>query len=562
MELKSLVLFLTLFLLNPSKYCNGKLLKHHSRIVNISRVPTLPNPSFVSLNRSKKAEPNTPPQLTEYRLNKNVVLSKLLDKRNQKLALVASGTVVFAVTCYKFVSKILNYYLYERYAVKNSPGIVNTIGHVLLKNTPYVPSKTFMDKAFKPVLMVLENTPFLRGLVRPGMERVSTSSVIQNDTIVLVYIYDELIHQQSKKYGFDYMSVVMSKYESLKKSGKKVELVLVNLSNKWDMSYDTFKGLPCYSVPFGNKNLKHKIANMLGPNSIPTLFLLDSQGNVISDNCLYLLYKWSNNFPWPNVKFMDYLPDKLYNSSNEPVPKSSLYGKIVGVYLDSGNPEVSQKLRTKLKELYEFMNKATDGNFELVTLKYCTKRNEFDDFLKGNHPSWLNLGFDEVTTSVLLVNTFGMNEFVSNVVLLDQQGDVYTKFGMFALDKNLHQSLLNGLLKGAVRVKDGELAHCHLMNRPIIVVLADKKDPKGLEDLTTELNKAFLAHKRKRRGQEFEFLVLNEKKPCEQTRKFLRLDDKTLMIAVSPFNKLLKFKGGELNETSVLKFIDDYYNSF
>lgn len=198
MELRSFIFLLTLFLLNPIQHCNGKLLNHDSRIVKISRLPTLPNSSFVSFNRSKKAEPNTPPQITEYKINKNVVLSKLVDRRNQKLALVASGTVLFAATCYKLVSKIVNHYLYDRYVVKNSPGIVNTIGHVLLTNTPDVPSKTFMDKVFKPILKVLEKTPFLRGMIRPGMKRVSTASVIKDDTIVLVYIYDEFIHQQSK----------------------------------------------------------------------------------------------------------------------------------------------------------------------------------------------------------------------------------------------------------------------------------------------------------------------------------------------------------------------------
>ncbi|UKK02614.2 protein-disulfide reductase [Theileria orientalis] len=532
MAAKLSFIFATLFFLTYTASSQAKISRvgTTTRVVPIYQVAS--KDAFIRLNRKKTTESSTPTELKECNTKHNVVLSKLLDKKYKKLVLVATGSVVFTLTCYKFVSKLVDYLLYSRYVTKPYPKVADTVGHVLLANTKDSPSATFIDKVVNPVSNLFKKVPLLRGFVRPGMRRVSTASVVDKDTYVVLYFTNDGINERYKMMGVDPSSMLKKSYEALKRNGKKVVIVLVDLSKNFDSSYDFFKGTPYYAVPFGDLRRKRNLQTLFNLIYVPSVVVLDSEGNLVNDRCLNLFYDRINEFPWRNFRFLDVLPDYLVDGDNQPVHKSTLEGKFMGVFLFSGNPDSDKVLKKNLRDMYEYMDKVTEGNFRVLTLNF-DKEGQLKSDTEGINPEWLTVNKTDqsyVSAMIEFLNLGLLNRFV----LLDSEGREYVS-NVNIFNERFYEPIWKEYSRGASRVKGDNMSFAHVLKRPILFVLGDGEDEKALDNLELELNKALAVHESRRTGAKFEILLLRDPKKCETFRKHLKLDKKTKMVSVQVF---------------------------
>nr|PVC54647.1 hypothetical protein MACL_00001155 [Theileria orientalis] len=533
MEAKVSYIFATLFLLTYTVSSQAKISRvgTSTRVIPIYQVPN--KDAFIRLNRKKTTESSKPTELKECNTKKNLVLSKLLDKKYRKLVLVATGSVVFTLTCYKFVSKLVNYLLYSRYVTRPYPKVADTVGHVLLANTKDRPSATFMDKVVNPVARLFEKMPLLKGFVRPGMRRVSTSSVVDKDTYVVIYFINDTINERYKMMGLDPSSMLKKSYEALKRNGKKVAIVLVDMSKNFDASYEFFKGKPYYAVPFGDLRRKRNLQTLFNLIYVPSVVVLDSEGNLVKDRCLNLFYDRINEFPWRNFRFLDVLPDYLVDGANQPVHKSTLEGKFIGVFLFTGNPDWDKVFRKNLSNMYEYMDKVTEGNFRVVTLDF-DKEGQLKSDSEGANPEWLTVNKSDQSHASAMIEFLNLG-MLNRFVLLDSEGREYVS-NVNIYEERFYEPIWKEYSRGASRVKGDSMSFSHVLKRPILFVLGDGEDEKALDSLELDLNKALAVHEDRRTGAKFEILLLRDPKKCKAFRKHLKLDKQTKMVSVQSVN--------------------------
>jgi len=108
--------------------------------------------------------------------------------------------------------------------------------------------------------------------------RVSTSQLGQADCIGLYFS----AHWCPPCRGFT--PRLAGIYNQVKAAGKKFEVVFVS-SDRDQSGFDEYYGeMPWLALPFADRDQKNKLSSKFGVSGIPTLVLMDSDGNVITDN--------------------------------------------------------------------------------------------------------------------------------------------------------------------------------------------------------------------------------------------------------------------------------------
>jgi len=135
----------------------------------------------------------------------------------------------------------------------------------------------------------------LSGKLLKGEEEVDFSKAIQ-DTVVGLYFS---AHWCPPCRGFT--PQLIETYETIRKAGKKFEMIFVSSDRSVDSFKDYFGTMPWYSIPYEDNEKKKDLSQHFGIEGIPTLVFLDENLEVISSNGRGIISKDKNgdNFPWP-----------------------------------------------------------------------------------------------------------------------------------------------------------------------------------------------------------------------------------------------------------------------
>jgi len=109
-------------------------------------------------------------------------------------------------------------------------------------------------------------------LLSKDNKEVKTSEVLQNLDAIAIYFS---AHWCPPCRGFT--PVLSKKYEEIKSSGKKFEIIFAS-SDQGQESFEAyFKEMPWLALPFSNRDLKEKLANEYGCSGIPMLIIMDGK---------------------------------------------------------------------------------------------------------------------------------------------------------------------------------------------------------------------------------------------------------------------------------------------
>ena len=78
-------------------------------------------------------------------------------------------------------------------------------------------------------------------------------------------------------------------YKEINKEAQKFEVVFVSIDGNDKAFKDNFKEMPWLAVPYEEEELRSRLKQRYGINSIPTIVILDMNGTMITDEGRYEL---------------------------------------------------------------------------------------------------------------------------------------------------------------------------------------------------------------------------------------------------------------------------------
>ena len=132
-------------------------------------------------------------------------------------------------------------------------------------------------------------------LLQPGGDgTVSTSEALKSKTVGL-YFSAHWCPPCRK-----FTPQLAKKYKALKEAGKDFEIVFVS-SDRDEDAFDKYHGeMPILTLPFQSHNKKRALSTMYNMRSIPTLVVLNSDGDMITEDGRMAVSSGSyiEEFPW------------------------------------------------------------------------------------------------------------------------------------------------------------------------------------------------------------------------------------------------------------------------
>ncbi|GIX64635.1 apicoplast-associated thioredoxin family protein Atrx1 [Babesia caballi] len=488
----------------------GKLLPGTPR----SGVPRQHNAFF---HREPKKIPvnGLAPVATESNLPARGTFGPLPEETVKKVAAVAGATAVASALGYAYVRRVLWRHLYGQYVRPDAPGIAESLGHVLYtKNDPArasLKSRTLLDMLSALFVPLLERCPWIRGLLKTNIRRIPIGEAIEEGSVTALYFHSNNVQKLLSEKGYrDFTSNLARIQEAMRASGRKFQVVYVNVDQKQVDAVDHFKDMPWYALPFDDKDRVSHLCQLYDITGIPSVVLLNADGSVINDRALYLMAHKPNNFPWRVGSPLELIPDTLVNGNNQPVPKASLEGKIVALYFGAGWTRASKEFSEKLQEFHRAVGEKTDGRFEVVYVSNDKNQAEFEKELYDHNGNWLAVPFEEADARLILQQYLKV-PVMPAVVLLDPSGNVITADGRFYVEADRAANALpyaSYLSKtGKQRVEDVAVNVDAFAHEPVVIVFADDVEADAQGGVESQLEEAAEQHAGHRKGRQLKFFI-------------------------------------------------------
>ncbi|GFE54538.1 apicoplast-associated thioredoxin family Atrx1, putative [Babesia ovis] len=462
----------------------------------------------------KKLTGHTPaPDSIDTNLPGKTVFGPLQNETVKKAVAVAGTTAIASALCYAYVRKLMWHHLYGRYIRKDAPGIAEVLGHVLYTkedpNRVSLRRKTLLDFIRALFLPLLEKCPWIRGILKTDIRRIPIGEAIEEGSVTALYFHSNNVHKMLKDKGYkDFTANLARIQEAMRASGRKFQVVYVNVDQKQVDGVDHFKDMPWYALPFDDKSRVSQLCQLYDITGIPSVVLVNSDGTVINDRALYHMAHKPNDFPWKIESAMDLLPDTLVNGNNQVVPKSSLEGKIVALYFGAGWTKSNKDFSEKLQEYYRAVNEKTDGKFEIVYVSNDKNQNDFEKELYDHNGQWLSIPFEEADARLLLQQYLKV-PVMPSLVLLDPSGRVITPDGRFYVEADRGANALPYVdyLKKSGHVEDVAVNVDAFAHQPVVILFADDAPEETQLDVEKQMEQAAVDHISRRKGRELKFFI-------------------------------------------------------
>merc|ERR1712232_235192 len=152
-------------------------------------------------------------------------------------------------------------------------------------------------------------------------------------------------------------------YAGLKEKG--FEVVFVSS----DQDEEAWKGyygeMPWLAVPFEDRDRKEKLSERFKASGIPTLVILNSNGELITTDGRAKVMTEPENFPWQPKPFSEVIGNSFVGKDGAVLGKEAIQGKTLGLYFSAHWCPPCRGFTPKLSETYKKV-KAEHPNFEIV----------------------------------------------------------------------------------------------------------------------------------------------------------------------------------------------------
>lgn len=213
-------------------------------------------------------------------------------------------------------------------------------------------------------------------------------------------------------------------------SDKGLEIVFVSS----DRDEDAFKGYaaeqPWKSLPFADRDRKAALSKKFEVEGIPTLILLDADGNLINKDGRSAISEdpKGEDFPWKQKTFKEILASCKFVGKDGPVDGGVLNDRVFGLYFSAHWCPPCRGFTPQLAEWYQKSLK--DKGLEIVFVSSDRDEDAFKEYF-ADQP-WLALDYSCRKEKGALNQYFGV-QGIPSFVIVDKDGSTITKDGRSAV---------------------------------------------------------------------------------------------------------------------------------
>lgn len=234
-------------------------------------------------------------------------------------------------------------------------------------------------------------------------------------------------------------------YNSLRGSGKKLEIVFISFDRDEDGFKEHFKCMPWLAVPF-EVNLHRHLSDIYHVNRIPSCISLGSDGISAEEDMIGLIEDFGGEaFPFTRERFDELRSiddakrqggklqqllahegrNYVLSGDTRKIFVSELVGKTIGLYFGAHWCPPSRAFTTQLIQAYNEIITTNDGCFEIILVSTDRDLKEFNTNL-SNMP-WLAIPYEDRTRQDLcrIFNIKG----IPALVIIGQDGKIISTDG-------------------------------------------------------------------------------------------------------------------------------------
>jgi nucleoredoxin len=349
---------------------------------------------------------------------------------------------------------------------------------------------------------------------------------------------------------------------SLKDKG--LEVVFVS-SDRDQKSYDEYYGeMPWLSVPYDAKAVKAALDKKFKVEGIPTIILLDSDGNLLNKDGRGAISNdpTGEDFPWRQKSFAELFSSAKLRSADGECSGSDLLGKkVFALYFSAHWCPPCRGFTPQLAEWYK--NGLKDKGLEIVFVSSDKTEEQFDEYF-GEMP-WMALDYQDRKLKAQLSDLFGV-QGIPSVVIIDADGSVISKDGRSAIASDPTGEEFPWYPKPVFNLKGGPGT---IQEIPTVIAYCEGASPddvKKIENAMTPLAAKFLADAKAAGDEEPEigFAMLSEAGGIGgQLRQLMEMGEPSkefqlMILDIPDEGGFYAGPVGEITEDVVGKLVEDY----
>jgi len=271
-------------------------------------------------------------------------------------------------------------------------------------------------------------------------------------------------------------------YNGLRAAGKKFEIVFAS-SDRDEAAFNEYYGeMPWVALPYANRDAKDALSKKFKVQGIPTLVIVDKDGNTITTDGRSAVTEdpSGEKFPWVPPTFVESIGDTLVRNDGTEVKYADLAGKTIGIYFSAHWCPPCRGFTPELVKTYNKLQ-AAGKPFEIIFASSDRDEAAFKEY-HGEMP-WLALPFADRARKESLSKVFGV-EGIPSFHIIEHDGTVINNDGRSAVSADAegeefpwHPKPVNDLSAGPGDINE----------TPSIVVLMEKVDAGKQADIEAAL---------------------------------------------------------------------------
>lgn len=223
---------------------------------------------------------------------------------------------------------------------------------------------------------------------------------------------------------------LVKSYEALKATGRPFEIVFASSDRDQGAFDEYYASMPWLALPYAQRELKEKLSSKFKVRGIPTLVLIDADGNTITTDGRSSISSdpQGADFPWKPPTFAEIMNSTQFQKGDGTTASfaDALSGKNLALYFSAHWCPPCRAFTPELAKTYRAM-KAEAGradDFEFIFVSADRSQSDFDGYF-AEQP-WLALPFGNKKANQQLMKHFGVEGFPT-VVTVDAAGNTINK---------------------------------------------------------------------------------------------------------------------------------------
>merc|ERR1712144_91196 len=352
-------------------------------------------------------------------------------------------------------------------------------------------------------------------------------------------------------------------YNGLRAGGKKFEIVFAS-SDRDEASFNEYFGeMPWLSLPYANRDTKEALSKKFKVQGIPTLVIVDKDGNTITTDGRSAVSEdpTGENFPWVPPTFAESIGDTFIRNDGTEIKYADLAGKTLAIYFSA---HWCPPCRGFTPELVKTYNKlvAAGKPFEVIFASSDRDEASFKEY-HAEMP-WLALPYADRKAKEALSKVFGVNG-IPSLHIVEHDGTVINNSGRGAVggdpdgaDFPWHPKPVNDLSAGPEGINE---------TASVIVLMEDVNAAKQEEvtaAMTAVAEPIFAAAKAKKEEAPFCFFTGKEAGGIsDRVRELVKAGDKKdtpqlFLLDIPDNGGYYKCDAEDVNEEILNKFLESY----